>query len=751
MYSFLLASMKSLYKKFLLISGIVLSSMGVTHLSAQIIFSPMESNTALSIYKKAVPRSERTIIVINVPAGKSDTSAYFYNLLNEIIDLKCSAFTNGGTVSIDSNKIIYKANNVSQITRDTACFNVDYDDTSHTQEQIKIEFVVRPLLQLPFFDDFNYEGPYPDNVLWTDKTVFVNNTFSKHPPTVGMASFDGLDAFGTPYGGAQGIADMLTSGFINLKDNSEGDNIHLTFYAQPKGLGLSIASRDSLLVQFKNDKGVWITKLAVSDTILHSREEDPAFVFYSIVIKNEDNNYFHDNFQFRFLNYNARQGSDGLWQVDYIKLRKETLPVKQEIADVAFMAPPDPFTYPYSQMPWWQFKGFGNTEIKKEGADWRIDFRVNNLFNTTLTADPSKIKIEETTSNTVILDNITLLEVPPITTENQRDVPPGLHNYNRKINIEGPLATLQALPGTGIKLVKTTYSFVQKGEPSVGIPAILNNNTVSSTTRFDEDFAYDDGSGEFKIQAASVNPGSPSIIAVKFHANVEDSIGAIRLYIPRFKNNISNQQLNLKIWQGSLDNEIHTEYGLSPYYADTNLDTLQGFTTYVMTDLNTHKKKYVPIVPGDFYVGWQQVTFAPQNEIPVGYDRNSPGGFDKVFLYYNNQWLSLKDYYKDMDGSVMIRPVMGPKIQYNTPTKDVVTYPINLYPNPTTGVVNIEIPDMIADDMVFDIYNSIGRKVFSQKGIAPVDMSGFAAGLYYIRGTHKVSNNVYIGKISVFK
>ena len=54
-------------------------------------------------------------------------------------------------------------------------------------------------LVLPFYDDFSYAGPYPNPSLWLDQYVFVNNTKGVAPPTIGVATFDGLNQFGYPY------------------------------------------------------------------------------------------------------------------------------------------------------------------------------------------------------------------------------------------------------------------------------------------------------------------------------------------------------------------------------------------------------------------------------------------------------------------------------------------------------------------------------------------------------------------------
>ena len=40
-------------------------------------------------------------------------------------------------------------------------------------------------LELPFIDDFSYPGVYPDERLWEDNYVYINNNYSKNQITTG--------------------------------------------------------------------------------------------------------------------------------------------------------------------------------------------------------------------------------------------------------------------------------------------------------------------------------------------------------------------------------------------------------------------------------------------------------------------------------------------------------------------------------------------------------------------------------------
>ena len=81
-------------------------------------------------------------------------------------------------------------------------------------------------LQLPFFEDFSTAAGYPgidkpNSTRWQPGSgVYINNTMAVNHPTVGVASFDGLNASGRPYVQnnqlAQSYTDTLASLPINL-------------------------------------------------------------------------------------------------------------------------------------------------------------------------------------------------------------------------------------------------------------------------------------------------------------------------------------------------------------------------------------------------------------------------------------------------------------------------------------------------------------------------------------------------------
>ena len=106
-------------------------------------------------------------------------------------------------------------------------------------------------IPLPFLDDFSYDSYFPDNILWEDSAVFVNRSYPVNPVTIGVATFDGLDASGMAYDISSSMqgqrADSLTSRPIDL---SSLDSVYLLFYYQSQGLGDNPQTEDSLILEF---------------------------------------------------------------------------------------------------------------------------------------------------------------------------------------------------------------------------------------------------------------------------------------------------------------------------------------------------------------------------------------------------------------------------------------------------------------------------------------------------------------------
>ena len=141
------------------------------------------------------------------------------------------------------------------------------------------------LLDLPFFDDFARPGIFPTRQLWANENVYINNTFPINPPSLGVATFDALDANGKVYSNASVStfgADTLTSLPINFS-NTPTQSFTLSFYVQPKGNGDMPEENDSLILEFyapASNSGLlineisdgWIELFNATDSIINVAE-----------------------------------------------------------------------------------------------------------------------------------------------------------------------------------------------------------------------------------------------------------------------------------------------------------------------------------------------------------------------------------------------------------------------------------------------------------------------------------------------
>ena len=94
---------------------------------------------------------------------------------------------------------------------------------------------------------------------WLDKSVFLNYTLAKDPPSVGLVTFDGLDRRGDVYDIVTGVGDRLTSKAIDLSSYTANSNVFLRFFLSPKGYGLPPNVTDNMVLEFRNANRQWVT------------------------------------------------------------------------------------------------------------------------------------------------------------------------------------------------------------------------------------------------------------------------------------------------------------------------------------------------------------------------------------------------------------------------------------------------------------------------------------------------------------
>jgi hypothetical protein len=609
---------------------------------------------------------------------------------------------------------------VPVMERDTLCFELCNADDGCIKFRILLE--IRRPLRIPFFEDFAYSGPYPDSIKWLDRNVFINQSLSFNPLSIGVATFDGLNSEGNAYGIGRARADFLTSSFFDLSTFNQADDVYLSFYTQPKGLGPRPREADSLVLEFRHRDGSWrkvtdYTGLPDNYPIRNS----PDFTFRRILLTQD---YLHRSFQFRFVNINSNTGMTELWHLDYIRLTHGFVPSGAH-TDIAFTAVPASFLKPYSAMPMVQFEA-----DKEKYINDALPIGLYNHFNSLAIAEPSRFILREQIENYTISDDLTLLEVPPVVPQNQRNLAPGRHQFSNPLRTDTWLNSfLSWSRGKDSLRIETTYSFEQDQERNAGVPELLRNNIVKRLTTISDYYAYDDGTAELGLAVRS-SPGIFSELVVRYTAEKGGYLNALYFNFPRLDVDIRQQIFNIKVYIGNLkDTADYTDILKRPVYADVYNPGLNGFSWYPVLDEETLESSTIFIPPGDFYVGLQQVNVT-DNPIPVGFDRNSPLGTDHIFVKLSGNWQSFASQPNRIDGSLMIRAVIKEEDVVRADDK-VVHHKLSVYPNPGSGLIFIKGVENYEKARI-RIFDLTGTCVYSNMIKAENDVHNLPGGMYLL-------------------
>ncbi len=682
-------------------------------MNAQPVEIPLERNPALSGSRNIHARNDDVPrITVYVPLNESMTFCPGNRLVaggidslnfsecrpiqfgSLVLEDSCITYTNLGSEGED---IVF----MELCNPDIQCFDFE------------VSFVSSGAVTLPFSDDFSYDGPFPDSILWLSSDVFINYTLSENPLSVGVATFDGLDNFGQPYAAGTIYSDELTSRFMDVTGIGQP---FMSFYVQPKGNGIKPREQDSLTLDFRDQTGrwvrVWQQEGLGNDFPINMPA--PDFAFQQIELADS---FIHEDFQFRFRNRSKNEGLQELWHLDYVRLgdSEETAEVFE---DIAFTAVPKSVLDPYSHMPSAHFTA---DEVRRNVISQLYNFDQINLAM----ADPT-ISVSH--------DGDVLMSRTFIEPVQNWSLPPGHTSYDFDLN-DGNSMNFENLQQALVDLIEpdekyrieTLLEFSRSSEIILGD----QNNEVAEITEFDNYFAYDDGSAE----SAIIDQGGPgvrsTILAVEYHTNVDDKLQGVQFHFPHIEGDITSQLFNLKIWIDSLDEEPEFEQELiKPYYADSFYDTLQGFTTYDLRDTGDNKIA-LEIPRGRFFIGWEQVDLSSV-KIPVGYDINSPVGAD--FFYYNvgGGWINVGERGNIRRGTLLVRPVMGnePVIPTSTTLPDLPAF--TMFPNPTTGRVFINWEREDKNQWDISVHDLMGRQVYKGPYQDELDLANLRPGMYLL-------------------
>lgn len=554
-------------------------------------------------------------------------------------------------------------------------------------------------LPLPFFEDFAYDGVFPDSSKWTDYQVYVNNTMGNKPVSRGVATFDALDWRGIPYDSFSNstfrYADTLTSQPINLSLNvvTPADSVYLSFFYQPQGNGFYPLPQDSLMLYLKTKFGGFVKIWSAPGTTIQP--------FTQVMIPLSDSLYFDSFFQFRFVNIAALQWADADWNIDYIRVNSGRNMYDTTLGDVGFTYDPTFLLNDYTSMPYRQFTIATATE--------RVTQLTCNIRNNYDAAQPVTYGY-----NATVLNTSTILKthswnsgmISPQTTQ-----PFTVPAYTTLI----PLSSV----GEYARVVFRNQFVIQSVSPSDP----PQNDTIVRDQVFDNYLAYDDGSAE-KSYYLDLDPSLPGKLAIEYHLNKPDTMRGMAIYFGRQVPLATYKYFNILVYNsisgvnGSIaDHVLYTQEFCYPGYADT----LNHFWIYRFDDP-------LPLPAGTFFAGTLQPAEGGSDSLYFGLDVNRIGSNHTYYSVLSHWQPSL------IGGAVMMRPIFGLPI-FGTEVNSVSSKPKtwSISPNPSSDYVHFRFESDAPT--AYSVLDMQGRVILEGKveNEGRVWIGDLAPGLYIVK------------------
>lgn len=570
----------------------------------------------------------------------------------------------------------------------------------------------KPLL-LPFFEDFSsLHSPFPNDSLWQDNMVFINVNFPLFPPTIGVATFDALDANGRLYEQASVYsfpADTLTSRPIRMdsifspipQQLTPGDSVYFSFYYQPGGgfgdtwestvRGRAPARNDEFILEFRGDTGRWDQVWSANgqtlkefcpqcpvDTVPDQEKTFFKQVMISVakMMDSLGQNYFYDGFQFRFRNISSldpRGSAAGQWHLDYIRLAPFRNVNDVFSDDIAFVDRAQRVLKDFQAMPIKQFQP--TTDLVN-----RIPLVYRNLYNELITAD-YRYRIFNQAGEIVWQSTVATPNIEPFYT----------HGFNASDIDFTPQLVYNFSGITNPQTFTIQHILEPTGERQDVCPT---NDTMEHFVHFGNFYAYDDGTPEmgFGFEGDNVRTGQ---FAYHFPLRVLDTLVAIQVWFNPTLDDMSRAFFNLAVWDAKNDSTPSD----TPRYTGERLtapnNDIVGYQTYALSE---------PVIlqQGSFFIGFQQQSDAFLN---IGFDQNN-NAENRMFYrtIRQNEWYPVLYY-----GAAMIRPIFGTSTPTGFCEKDMTMENINVYPNPSDGTIFVESSENVVN--IYEIYDLNGKRL----------------------------------------
>lgn len=590
-------------------------------------------------------------------------------------------------------------------------------------------------LSLPFFDDFSRPLVvdssglmFPDLNRWQSSySVWINPGMAIHPPTINVATFDGLDSAGVAYNPndvfISGFTDSLTSSKIDLSTSaavnpvaeSERNSVYISFFYQWHGNGEAPDEQDYLELLFKNDLGEWESAWR---SPVQTFQRD---LFYSAIVQVAGNTFFHNAFQFQIRSFGRQSGPFDTWNLDYVYLNKGRSATDTSFPDRAAASPLSPLFKPFSAMPYTHFLISGTLDS--------VRFDVQNLKNENSAAN-YKADIEYS-----IFKDGSPAQFTKVV-ENAKSVTPGFGL--------DPLGRVTVKIDTLPQVISRSDFDIEADSADVTLNVILAsgdeadnkapfepydlriNDTVSNTYHLRNFYAYDDGIAEYAVELIETG----NFLAYRFDLplSLPDTLAlleAIDIYFPPY----------------GLPSTLNVDFYVFAKHATRDVPGARLLTipSYRISNQGANQFQRIKFLPAlaldtvnTFYIGWKQPI---SGKVLVGLDNSNDTG-NKIFVNVegnnfpderNAVWIQNTT----ISGSLMIRPVFGiGVVDVTTGIEDEVKFAV--YPNPSAGNFYIE-----GELDNLEILSTTGQRVSFQSETDQiktfVQLHNASSGLYLLR------------------
>lgn len=554
-------------------------------------------------------------------------------------------------------------------------------------------------INIPIWDDFSGSNTVLDTAFWVqNNAIFINSGIGKNAPSLNVATLDGWDAKGKPYSQdskATGSADSLTSRPILLDEVpfSKRNSVFLSFFYQFEGNGDKPNPADSLILEFKKGDGTWTTVWPLPGENLIKQPN----VFNQKYVQVTDE-YFTNDFQFKFTSFGRLSGPFDTWNLDYIYLDKNrSASDGVNYLDRAFRDIPSSIIGPYTAMPKVHFFKFPGIYLDSAAVAFtNLEANVQPVEFSVLVED----QITKTVVDVLIQDSAFLSLRYPL---GNRVLKAGYLDVSKLDDSQDSIyLRTRFVMDTGDKfLIDSVYN---NGMDTVFTQIDLRvNDTTSVETVLADYYAYDDGTAEFGAGINQLN----GRLALQFIPAGPGIIKSIDINFQNIGKLVTGTPITIFVLR-DLDR--------------TNFSLLGSVSAVVqvpenLNDFVNYEFGKTIVVLDTFYIGYQQTS---NDFIAVGLDKNTDTG-DRIFYNISGVWapnLTVK-------GSLMMHPRYTDELV--TGIHNEMTHQISVYPNPTNGVIHLS-----GNPIEIKLYNIQGMEIPVELNANSIDISRYPPSVYFL-------------------